>query len=290
MANDLTNWLDNAPVFGSEFNGNFGFWLDNAPFIDMEPSGSNNGAASIQLGALTSSATGRVQVAGAASNTLGALTLSGTGIAGSEGSLTVTLGSLTGAASGGVRVTANASNTLDAASVAAAGIAVAGGTLNATLGDATVTGTIHVTNNGNLDATLDSITLVSAGVVAEAIEGNLSITLDACSVSATMSLGELPFFLISDADLLQAVRAGYFYYDYQKFVFDTETTTATVSSNQELERLLDMVANTPRIRGWLLVPTSDFSSTRPMQVSLYDLRKIRHIFTPVDTNPIFSFA
>jgi len=290
MANDLNNWLDGAPVIGSEFNGNFDFWLDAAPFLDIEPSGSNNGAADIQLGALTSSATGRVQVAGAASITLGALTLAGTGIAGSEGALTVTLGEATSTSAGGVRVTGDAANTLDAATISAAGIAVAGGTLDVTLGALTGTGTISLVTNGNLDATLDSITLVSAGVVAEAIAGNLSITLDACSVSATMSLGELPFFLISDADLLQAVRAGYFYYDYQKFVNDTETTAAAVSSNQELERLISMVESTPRLRGWLLVPTMDYSSTRPAQVSIYDLRKIRHIFRPVDTNPVFPQA
>jgi len=290
MTNDLNNWLDNAPVIGSDLNDVFEFWLDNSPFSDIEAPTNNIGNVSVTLGNATLAGTARVQVGAALTATLDAATLSSTGSVPGTLNLTVTLGDATLSSTTGVRVTTDTSQTLADATLSSATTAIAGGTTNQTLEDATLVSAARAIIGCTVTVTLDDATLVSAGIVAPTIHGALDITLDAATLSSTLSLGELPFFLISDADLIQATRSGYFYYDYQMFDFDRETTAAVVSTSQELERLIAMVEGTPRLKGWILVPTSDWSSTRPARVSIYDLRKIRHIFNPVDTNPVFPQA
>lgn len=287
MANDFSNWLDNAPVIGSDLNVNFDFWLDAAPFLDLEAPTDNRGVLDVTLDNATILAVTRVQVGATLNVTLGAATLSSQAIAPALASLDVLLADATLSSTVNPVAGASLTVTLDSATLTSATVVVVAGSLDVLLADATLTSDVDVGATANLSVTLDNATISSTGIVADAIHGTLSITLDAAVLSATIGLGEEPFYFITDADLALATRSGYFYFDYQMFDFDRETTAAIVSTNQELERLIAMVEGHPRLKGWLLVPTSDFSSTSPRRASLYDLKKIRAIFNPVDTNPVF---
>lgn len=145
--------------------------------------GGATGTLSATLGALTSAATGTVQVRGASTQTLGALTSASSGTVAVVGSSSNTLGALTSTSAGTVAVVGTASNTLGALTLSSAGTTATGpvGTLSATLGSLTssAAGTVQV--RGTSTQTLGELTSASAGAVR--VAGSLSATLGALTLA-----------------------------------------------------------------------------------------------------------
>jgi len=185
-----------------------------------------------------------------------------------------------------VLVSANLTVTLGELSLNSAATAIAGANLNQTLGVLTGASTAVVLVTGNASITLGELTLSSTGIVADAIHADLNVTLGTLTVSSVIIRGPLPFFIISDSDLLRATRTGLLYFEYQKVPYDPEITATCASSFQELERIISLMEDTPLMKSWLLVPAGDLI-TRPQRVSTDDMKKLRRQWIPVDSTPIF---
>lgn len=147
------------------------------------------GAAAVTLGAVTSSAVGGVDVQGSASATLGALSVSGTGTvedAGVSGSLSVTLGELTQSGVGTVDVQGATSASLQALSSSATGSVHVAGTTAATLDAVTssATGTVEV--QGLTSASLGPVSVAGTGTLA--VAGSLAKDLGSVTTSAAGSV------------------------------------------------------------------------------------------------------
>lgn len=152
--------------------------------ISVESTGTE-GALAVTLGALTSSASGTVDISGASAATLGALTVAGAGTLAVVGIASVTLGALTSSATGAVALAGTLAKALDAATVTATGAAEIAGTLAKTLGGVTASGTGAVATVGAVAVTLGALTVVADGELTTGNQGALTIALDALTVAAT---------------------------------------------------------------------------------------------------------
>ena len=155
----------------------------------IELDGSIDGTLSTTLVAVTSTATGTVDIFGTASSTLGAVTLASTGTLEIQGTLSSTLGAVTLAATGeggASEILGTLSVTLDAVTSTAAGTLDIQGTLSATLGAVTsaATGTLEI--QGVLSATLGAVTSTATGELERL--GVLAQTLGAVTLASTATL------------------------------------------------------------------------------------------------------
>lgn len=150
--------------------------------------GAVSGTASISLAALTSSASGTVNLAGAAAITLGTLTSSAAGTVsggtGINGSASITLAAATSSAAGTVLVAGAASTTLGALTVQAAGAVAVAGSASVTLGAATTQAAGAVAVKGAATITLGAATVSATGALSQAVTGDAAITLGAMTSSA----------------------------------------------------------------------------------------------------------
>lgn len=139
------------------------------------------------LAALTSTTTGKVQIKGAASPTLGALTSTATGTVQVKGAAGVTLGTLASTAAGTVQVKAALAKTLAALTLSATSGAGAQGTLSKTLGALTLAATGAIPVKGTLSQMLAALADVSAGTVQ--VKGTAGLTLAALT---GLAAGKIP--------------------------------------------------------------------------------------------------
>lgn len=155
-----------------------GLW--NTPLYTQGPSGD----ASITLDAVTTSATGKVAIAGAASPTLAAVTLSAAGTVAIAGAASPTLGNVTLSAAGALALKGAADLTLGDVTLAAAGVLSAPGTGTAdiTLADVTVGAAATLALAGSASITLSGVTTSATGALS--LSGSASLTLDAVTLSA----------------------------------------------------------------------------------------------------------
>lgn len=126
-----------------------------------------DGAVTVTLAALTSSAAGTIALAATATATLGALTAAGTATLEIVGAASATLGALVASATGAVAITGAASATLDHIVVAS-------------------TATLDIA--GALTGTLDALTSAATGELVSGASGEVAATLDALTSAATGSL------------------------------------------------------------------------------------------------------
>ncbi len=147
-----------------------------------------DGAVTVALAALTSTAAGIVALAATATVTLGALTAAGTATLEITGAASVTLGDLVASATGAVAITVAASATLDHMVVASTATLDIAGTLASTLAAVTsvATGELVSGASGEVAATLGSLTSAASGTLD--LAAVLAATLAALSSTATGAL------------------------------------------------------------------------------------------------------
>lgn len=145
-----------------------------------------DGTASVTFGALTSAATGVVDIVGISSATLGALATTATGTVAIVGSASQTFDALATTATGAVEIVATSSTTFGALTVTATGtVETAGvsGEADITLGALTSTATGAVDIAATANPTFGALTISATGVVA--IVGEASATFGVLTTSAT---------------------------------------------------------------------------------------------------------
>ena len=144
-----------------------------------------DGAASVTLGALTSTAAGTLAIAATATATLGALTAAGTATLEIVGAASATLANLTATATGAVDLAGTASATLDHMSVASTATLDIAGALTGTLDALTsaATGELVTGASGEVVAALEALTSAATGTLD--LAATLAATLAALSSAAT---------------------------------------------------------------------------------------------------------
>ena len=131
------------------------------------------------LGAVTSSATGKLASVATLNKTLDAVTLASSGKLAGVGTLNKTLGAVTLSSTGTVTdpvITGTLNKTLGALTLASAGSATIAGALNKTLGTLTLSGVGTLPIVGTLNKALSALSTTSAGTLSAS--GSLNKTLD----------------------------------------------------------------------------------------------------------------
>ena len=137
------------------------------------------------IGDITLSATGQVEIEGVASNNVGDITLSSTGIVEIHGSASATVGAVTVSATGRVDVAGALSKSIGDITVSATGGVRNVGVLGSTIEPVTLSATGTVLLEGVLDKTIGNITVAATGVIGTLVTGQLNTSIGIFTVTAT---------------------------------------------------------------------------------------------------------